>query len=203
VLFGDYNIVDVFNNRAQGEPLVHIQTQIPSTFVPGDYTFYGRYVGWTGSDGRQPLATTFAAPYSNAGDQQSDLLVWRDSKRIQKPFVCNTPPADLTNEQLAAFDEEESVVRMPGRPFPAEAQRVAVSSLGIPFDFGWLYLNLNHNRGPVQPSDPLAAQAWVVVVTQLSAGRFSAGHQAMAFDSAGDANHSIIPVPAAPAALKK
>ena len=80
-------------------------------------------------------------------------------------------------------------------PFPAEAQRTQVggADFPVPFDFGWLYLNLNTTvtrppRNP--PEDPAAAQAWVTVVMDAQ-GRFSVGFDAIQLDSACTANHSI------------
>ena len=51
-----------------GNTLVHIlaeeiHTQ-PTDFISSHpYTFYGRYVGWSGADKRHPLATNFAVRY--------------------------------------------------------------------------------------------------------------------------------------------
>ncbi|HEY4597595.1 MAG TPA: hypothetical protein VIJ02_14445, partial [Thermoanaerobaculia bacterium] len=78
-------------------------------------------------------------------------------------------------------------------PFPAEAQRTAVGGAGlpVPFDFGWIYLNLNTlvtAAGNNPPEDPRAAQAWVT--TEMKAmGRFSVGFDAVQLDSACQAVH--------------
>ena len=49
-------------NFADGNTLVRIEASPtdPQTSVAGQYTFYGRYVGWTAADNREPLATNFA-----------------------------------------------------------------------------------------------------------------------------------------------
>lgn len=219
VLFGDYAFVDSNNNFAQGDTMVHIEaTGIPfrggaayAPFVPGDYTFYMRYVGGTAVDQREPLPTVTAARYTIGGafSGGTDYIVWRDSKRNQNPFTCGTAPAwyPLAADQVVMFDEEENPF-VPGDtctvspcnplvlvPFPAEAQRVAVNSFDLPtpFDFGWTWLNLN----TTVIGDPLLtpyAQSWVSVVRDAE-GRFSVGHAATQLDSACDPLTTVLPTP--------
>ena len=67
----------------------------------------------------------------------------------------------------------------------------------MPFDFGWLYLNLNTTvtaAGNNPPEDPAAAQAWVIT-TMDAQGRFSVGFDAIQLDSACSANHSSLSPP--------
>ena len=77
-------------------------------------------------------------------------------------------------------------------PFPAEAQRTVIGgpSFPVPFNFGWLYLNLNTTVATQVPglTDPAAAQAWVTTVMDAQ-GRFSVGFDAIKLDSACDALH--------------
>ena len=75
-------------------------------------------------------------------------------------------------------------------PFPAEAQRTAVDGEDFPvsFDFGWLYLNLNHTVNIDPREDPDAAQAWVTAVMDAD-GRFSVGFDAIQLDNATRAFH--------------
>jgi len=215
VLWGDYFYVNSGQNFAQGETLVHIEASAtnPETSVAGEYTFYGRYVAWTAIDNREPLSTNFAARFINGGifTGGTDLLVWRDSKVNQGAFTCpavlGTRPSwfPLGEEGLVIFDEEENPdvpttfpisPQPPGQaltPFPAEAQRTAVdtAALPVPFDFGWLYLNLNTTvaaAGNNPPEDPAAAQAWVTVVMDAD-GRFSVGFDAIQLDDACNALH--------------
>ncbi|HEY9422283.1 MAG TPA: hypothetical protein VIW92_12770 [Thermoanaerobaculia bacterium] len=216
VLWGDYFYVNAAQNFAQGETLVHIEASAtnPETSVPGEYTFYGRYVGFNAADNREPLATNFAVRFANGGafDGGTDLLVWRDSKVNVQPFTCpaqNGRPAyfPLGQESIVIFDEQENpdipssfpVSPQPPQqgitPFPAEAQRTAVggASFPVPFDFGWLFLNLNTRvsaAGNVPPEDPAAAQAWVTAVMDAQ-GRFSVGFDAIQLDSACNANHTV------------
>src|SRR5688572_25779676 len=99
VLWGDYFYVNPSENFANGETLVHIEACVPGNgyigyvgrggtgvnacpMGPGDYTFYGRYVGLLGTDQRESLSTTFASRYLNGANFTggTDLIVWRDSK---------------------------------------------------------------------------------------------------------------------------
>jgi hypothetical protein len=215
VLWGDYFYVDDSQNYASGNPLVHIEASATDaeTSLPGQYTFYGRYVNWTAADNREPLATGFASRYVTHGTFSggTDLIVWRDSKVNQGPFTCPVAPGvrppwyPLGQEGIVIFDEAEHpqvpqtfpVSPQPPQasllPFPAEAQRTAVGGAGlpVPFDFGWIYLNLNTlvtAAGNNPPEDPRAAQAWVT--TEMKAmGRFSVGFDAVQLDSACQAVH--------------
>jgi len=221
VLWGDYFYVNPSENFAQGDALVHIEASAtnPETSVAGQYTFWGRYVAWTAADNREPLSTNFATRYVAGGafNGGTDLLVWRDSKIVQNAFTCPVVAGvrpvwyPLSQEQIVIFDEEENPFQvdtspfspaLPGielLPFPAEANRTHVGgpNLPAPFEFGWLYLNLNSvvvAAGLVPPEDPVAAQAWVTTVMDAE-GRFSVGYAATQLDSATNASHVILPVP--------
>ena len=214
VLWGAWNIVDAAHGFAEGSTMVAIEASgtDPATSTPGHYTFYGRYDGWSAVDHRAPLSTTFAAPYAVNGpfDGGTDLLVWRDPKVAQAPFTCPTVAGKtpswypLSTEGLVAFDEQEQessyecdFIDCPPAPipFPAAAQRTSVggAAFPVPFDFGWLYLDLN---GPVAaaganpPPDPQAAQAWVVMA-QSSRAHFAVARDALRLDSACTAQHFV------------
>ena len=229
VLWGDYFYVDPGQNFAQGETLVHIEADAtnPETSVPGEYTFYGRYVAWTAADNREPLTSSFAVRYLNGGafDAGTDLLVWRDAKVAQGAFKCGTLPSwfPLGQEQVVIFDEEENPVlpevfpvspQPPGEaiiPFPAEAQRTQVGGpdLPVPFDFGWLFLSLRTTVAPAgdnPPEDPAAGQAWVTAASSAE-GRFSVGYDAVQTWSACGATRgcqsvNCIPVPGCDASVQ-
>ena len=216
VLWGDYFYINDGQNFADGNTLVHIEASAtnPETSIAGNYTFYGRYDNWTAVDNREPLATNFAARFVTGGlfDGGTSLFVWRDSKVNQTPFTCpvvaGVRPAwyPLGEEAIVIFDEQEQpqvpqsfpVSPQPPTqgliPFPAEAQRTEVGGADLPvapYNFGWLYLNLNTRvsvAGAVPPEDPLAAQAWVTVEMK-SGGRFSVGYDAVKLDSACAALH--------------
>jgi hypothetical protein len=216
VLWGDFFFIDPGENFAFGETLAHIEADAanPETSVPGQYTFYGRYVSWTAADNREPLATNFAARFINGGafDGGTEYWVWRDSKVFQGSFVCPFLPGvrppwfPLSQEGLVVFDEQENpdvpttfpVSPQPPEqgviPFPAEAQstRIGGPAFPVPFDFGWIFMNLNTTvvaAGANPPEDPAAAQAWVIDPMRAQ-GRFSVGHGANRLDSATSANHS-------------
>jgi hypothetical protein len=210
-LWGDYFYVDQANNFAQGETLVHIEADALFA-VPGDYTFYGRYVSATAVDNREPLATQFAVRYLNGGtfDGGTSLLVWRDAK-VTVPgsgHACggNFSWVPLNQADVVAFDEAENPTDLCFQGdnvspptggaetcFPLETQRVSLSGGGDnpgadptpPADFGWMFLNLNTTvaGGLFNPT----AQAWVTVVMDAS-GRFSVGFDAIQLDNAFDTN---------------
>ena len=216
ILWGDYIFVDPANNFSQGETLVHVEScSSPSVgngaghcpLVPGDYSFYGRYVGGAATDQREPIATTFAARYVDDANQSTDFLVWRDTKlppsgsNGRRP--CGATPSwfPLSQTDVVAFDEQENAEDLcflpdnvspaiggPQTCFPLATQRVHVAGGNtIAFDMapsavsGWIYLNLNHTVA----GDPLPGVAQASVATVRSrAGRFSVGYEAVQLDNA-------------------
>ncbi|MGH7342625.1 MAG: hypothetical protein ACREKH_19240 [Candidatus Rokuibacteriota bacterium] len=207
VLWGDFFYVDSANNFAQGENLVQIEAAPAGFFVPGDYTFYGRYVAFTAVDQREGLATTWAARFLNGGvfDGGTNLVVWRDSKSSNtNPFSCALvapPPFPLSHTQIVAFDEQENPdipepptffppVPDPQPIIPWEANLVTVGGPDLPvaFTFGWLYLNLNTSTGSVV--DPFT-QNYVAAI-HSAAGRFSVGLSGLALDNVTNPNTAII-----------
>jgi hypothetical protein len=219
ILWGDYFYVNPGQNFAQGDTLVHVESCVPGSniyagyvgnqtagagrcpFLPGDYTFYGRYAAVAGQDQREPLATTFASRFLNGGafSGGTDLIVWRDTKRVPTggngPHSCAANPSwfPLGQKDVVAFDEQENPTDLcPSTTcFPMATERVRTDAanlfginLGIPVPFGWLYLNLNY---PIA-SDPFpgVAQAWVTTVME-AAGRFSLGFKSTPLDTALDA----------------
>ncbi|MDX9733475.1 MAG: hypothetical protein RBU36_05085 [Thermoanaerobaculia bacterium] len=196
VLLGDFFLVDPAQNYAQGEGAVSIEASAtdPLTSTSGNYTFYGRYVGWTANDNREPLPTIWGATYT---DTASELFVWRDPKVSQAPFTCPVTPAarpawyPLGQTQIVAFDMQENPTALGGTPFAAAAQRVTLGMTGgdlvTPARSGWLFLNLNTSvaaAGAVPPSDPVRAQSWVVSLQLPKAeGRFSTATAAVPLDS--------------------
>ena len=217
VLWGDYFYVDPSNDFAQGETLVHIEACEPGNgyvgyvgngaghcpFGLGDFTFYSRYVGNTGVDQREGLASQFATRYIQGGvfDGGTDLIVWRDSRSTD--IVGGACPAEddfgwypLNQDLVVAFDEEEnseelcfieSDVSPPtgGQQtcFPLETGRYNVADSAVPgsqsldpsFDFGWMYLDLDLTAAT-------ESQAWVTTVMS-ALGRFSVGFDAIQLDS--------------------
>ena len=223
VLWGDYFYVTDGQNLASGTTLVHIEAAPgtgtsafntygpnPETTTAGQYTFYGRYVGWTAADNREPLTTNFSVRYLNGGvfSGGTDLQVWRDSKVNQAPFTCpatNGRPAwfPLGQEAVIIFDEQEQPVTSEECPsgdptctqtilIPNEANRVDVAAdLLSPFNFGWAYLNLQHPDTAY--ADPFA-QMWLTA-TMDAEGRFSVGFSGIQLDNANAPVTTVIPVP--------
>jgi hypothetical protein len=199
ILWGDFMFVDPANDYADGESLVRVEA-FPNVFKPGDLTFYGRYVGMSGADGREPLATTWGSRYVDGGafSGGTDLLVWRDSGAVVRPFSCGSPPTafPLHTARGVDFDEQEQVassiigppvslpVTIPDTVFPAEANRVHVGgvALPVPYSFGWLYFDLNA-PDPAVPGGRDVRQSWMGTAMK-SQGRYSVGFAATPFDSA-------------------
>jgi hypothetical protein len=223
VLWGDYYYVNSAANFADGNSLVHIEASAtnPETSIAGDYTFYGRYdnPAWSAADNREPLATNFAARFLNGGPFSggTDFIVWRDSKVNQGPFTCSAQTGrpfwfPLGQEGIVIFDEQEHpqvpqtfpVSPQPQNPtlvpFPAESQSTHVggASLPVPFNFGWIYLDLNTTvtGATNNPRDPAAAQAFVTI-RATSQGRYSVGYDALHLDSACSAGSYTLTLPGA------
>jgi|HubBroStandDraft_3_1064219.scaffolds.fasta_scaffold17037_2 hypothetical protein len=209
-LWGDWTILNVTQNFAEGGALVHVEADAANTqtSTAGLYTFYGRYDGFSAIDNREPLATVFAARYLNGGvfSGGTTLMVWRDSKVAQQPFTCpavgGARPSwyPLGEEGILFFDEQEQAgspivaplspqTRPPGLvPFPAATQRTRVGSatLPSPFNFGFLYLDLNTTVAPAStlpPFDPSVAQAYVYSTLEAN-GHFAVGIDSIKLDSA-------------------
>ena len=199
-LWGDYFYVNAVENFAQGETLVHLEAS--NALGAANYTFYRRYSG--GADQREGMTSTFAVRYVDGGGFTggTGLAVWRDAKRTINPFSCalTAPtPYPLAQNQIVIFDESENPdvpdippfsPPPPGDflvPFPWESQltRVGSDDFPIPFDFGWLYLNLNWAvAGSQVPFEPLM-QNWVTAVMDAN-GRFSVGFDAIQLDNVTD-----------------
>ncbi len=203
VLWGDFFIVDPDGNLASGQDLVRIEAD-PARFA-GHPTFYERYVGSSGIDGREPLPTVWETRFLDGGPFTglTDLIYWRDSRQRDQPFPCGQKPAwypfPWELPRTVFFDEQENPV-VPGcnfecpsfpSPFPAEAGRVHVGSvnLPVPFTFGWLFLDMKTTPGG--HINPPATQSWLSPVHQAN-GAFNIELEADPVDS-GCAPSSFIP----------
>lgn len=224
ILWGDYTVQRPGQSASHAGPLVHIESCIPGggyvgyvgsgatcPFTAGDYTFYGRLNGFSGTDQREPLPTTFAARYVNDAvfNGGTDLLVWRDTK---EPVTGNNARHHCVNQEttwfplphreIAAFDEAEQVTELctGASCFPLATQRVSTTTgnavaapLSTPYTAGWFYLNLKHDGGADLPG---VAQAWVETA-QSATGRFSVGFHATPLDNAltADPGGGVFPEP--------
>ncbi|HEV7519310.1 MAG TPA: hypothetical protein VGR07_23725 [Thermoanaerobaculia bacterium] len=123
VLWGDYFLVDPQNNFSTGEQLVRLEA-VPGRFGAGDTTFYGRTVGYSGADDREPLATEWAARYVAGGAFKggTDLIVWRDPEQPGLVFDCAAGPKGWypLSQTTSIFDEQEHPAQtgLPGFPPP-------------------------------------------------------------------------------------
>ncbi|MCP3959597.1 MAG: hypothetical protein GY719_17245 [bacterium] len=242
-LWGDWFIVQ--DGRAIGDSLVAIEASDKGIFLPGDTTFYGRYVDGLATDQREPLSSTWATRYFEPNalfDGGTDLLVWRDSKCQVSvsgfdtdgaggcvPTAGAPPWWPLEETQVVAFDLQEDATELcteiPALPgaggisppppdppvptiqcFPIETGRYAIGDDGIetPYEFGWLYLNLNFTLGDTSGSptpcstDGLfgdIAQSWVVAELDAeggAAGTLSVGFAAITLTSACSGANPII-----------
>jgi len=169
------------------------------------------------------FATQFAGGFG-AFVNGTDLLVWRDPKVAQGPVACPVTPTvrppwyPQGQEGLVIFDEMEHPAvpvtcpfsgspapsarpqqcppEPPFSPFPAATQRTHIggAAFPVPFDFGWLWLDLNAtsaaSSGNNPAADPLAQQAWIVF-TQSTNGHFAVALDAYRLDSACAANHAV------------
>jgi len=194
VLWGDVIYLDPANQYSDGDNLVRIKA-FPGAFAPGDQTFYGRYDQMSGADARQALGSAWASRYVNGGafSGGTDLIVWQDSGRIGRPFLCGaTPPGfPLRHQQELTFDEEEQTLFLPIDPqppdpsfdaFPAEANKVHLGSpaFPVPYNFGWIFLDL---KVPGSGAAPLFRQSWVAVSLKAQ-GQYSVGFSATPLDTA-------------------
>lgn len=217
-LWGDYFYVDTENNFAQGETLVHIEAD--EAIGLEDYSFYRRYCT-VDSDNREGLGSTFATRFvtSLGVDEEGEplpggttLKVWRDSKVPASPRACGSGFAPfgfpLGQNQLVIFDEFENPFVAPDSPFsppidveavlpfPWEVNNTLVGgpNLPVPFDFGWLYLNLNTTvTGQTVPFGS-ATQNWVTTVMD-ALGRFSVGFDAIQLDNVTFEGPTLVTAP--------
>jgi hypothetical protein len=211
-LFGEWYIVD--KKGVYGDNLVALRADA-TEFVPGDYTFYSRYVNDTAVDHRHPLATNWAGRFSNDPKDPlfpggTEVIAWRDPKLPQNAFNCATTPTffPMIQEQIVAFDDEENVEApeipavppLPAgviAPFPGVTQKTAVGDEQLPVTFprGFLVMNLNTVIAgqTTNAVDPLAAQSFVTMVHANKKHRMAV--RGTALDDANNAEHSVVPVP--------
>jgi MYXO-CTERM domain-containing protein len=203
LLLGDFFFIDAVNLHAQAQPAVHLEASStdPRTSTPGRYTFYGRYVSWTAADNREPLATLWQVPFTT---NETDVIVWRDSKISQEPFSCGTSPSvyPLGSQGLLAFDMQEGVTELSAmQPFTTDLTRTRIGGGALPVvsKNGTLVFSSNMPLSPGGPSfDPAAAQSYVMAIHYPGSRggaltRFGTNIAAIAIDSATRVYHAIPP----------
>ena len=202
-LLGDFFFIDTATSHVQAQPAVHIEASASDarTSTVGRYTFYGRYVGWNAADNREPLSTVWEIPFTT---QETDVVVWRDSRVSQEAFTCGTPPSSypLGSEGLLAFDMQEAVTELSAtQPFKTDLTRVRVGGGALPVTSknGTLVFSSNMAPSPGGPAfDPAAAQSYAMAIHYpgLKSGtlsKFGTNLAAVGVDSATRAHHSMPP----------
>lgn len=194
VVYGEWVLLGDNARMVHSGPGVAIEAsfQDPQVNVPGDYTFFGRHVGFLASDSREPLPATWAL---DTQARSGELIVWRDPKVPPARFSCATDgPSSfypLNQEAAILFDPQADVTEPTGPRFPLVSQRVSLAEVGLPAGTksGWTYLSLNTTVGSSgnPPEDPAAAQSYITVL-QFPERDGVGGNSgaAIALDSAGD-----------------
>lgn len=147
-LWGDMLFIDDDNNFAQGTELVSIWAD-PTKFTGTNiYTFYGRYSGWDGRDDRVPLPYRWDQRFFNGGPYSgsAEIAVWRDTGSDSIATVtCGLKPSwwPLAGYFTAMDEDAGSFTQLNELSAPNATQKVDVSTLGIPVDFGWIQIEPN------------------------------------------------------------
>lgn len=157
VLGGQYFVQSRKRKVAESARLVAIEADT-SSFGPGDATFYGRYVSFSGADAREPLPVSWGLRTLSdpAAKRSTELLVWRSAETVQAPFQCeNLGQAGwypLAQNDIVAFDDFENAEGITGTPLPAEANRVLIGGEALPISApsGWLFLALGLPGSEIQ-----------------------------------------------------
>lgn len=158
----------VTSNGLSGAPVVHIEAASGGILMSGTHTFYGRYLGGSAADRREPLGTAYGVEYSQVADPADfDLIVWREASSSSSAVSCGSSPSwfplGFSNTSgtgpLIAFDQQENPVAFT-RILNKETQRYESFLEGLPFTDGWMYLNFQSNSVSSTYSDNFA-QAWV------------------------------------------
>jgi hypothetical protein len=144
VLVGEMLINALGTNTMWAYPLIHLEA---ATLAPSSPSFYGRYVGDSGTDGREPLPASYATRFVGPSPTNSSrLLVWRETPAMSGPVACAGGPAwvPLQTTALQLLDEATHA-------FPAAASLpVAANAIDLaadvanPFTQGLAILQLDH-----------------------------------------------------------
>ncbi len=150
VLLGDYVILDRARGRFLAESAAHIEA---SFTLSSGTTFYGRLIGNSAADNREPLPTAWAARYASA---RTEVDYWRDPGVVVAPFTCGTTPAPfaLPQRHVSVFNDAGGLVSNPtGNLFPnAMGTTAGAGALGLSQPLGWLFANLNASPGVIRQS---------------------------------------------------
>jgi hypothetical protein len=170
-IVGTFTFFDRTAGVGYGGPVIHVQADPLSakTSVSGNYTFYGRFVGWNASDYREPLGTQWHAPYVNPAEgPRTTLFVWQDPATIVAPFECEAAlpaPFPLTTSAIVAMDREENVTLLDSTPLSRVAARIDVGpgGLALPYAAGNVMMTFTAASGG-PPVAPTVRQGAVIAV---------------------------------------
>jgi hypothetical protein len=210
VLLGDYMLIDPSQHALIMNNATSIEASFtdPLTTTAGQYTFYGRFNGWTAVDNREALATSWVVQ----GDTgNGSTIVWRDPKVAPASFVCGAGApsyAPLSQEGFTFFDRSEFPTVLPPAPsvvnpspppliFAPVATQIAATdatTMQLPSSkMGFIWMDLNTTvapAGPNPPVDPAASQSLVVVlVNNKNVPTLATGTVAVPLDNASKALH--------------
>lgn len=166
-LWGDIVYVDSANNSAQGSEAVSLWADPAEFTANSTFTFYGRHIGHNGHDARVPLPNRWDQRFFNGGafSGAADLIVFQQPLHpASNAITCaDTPTWWPLNTGVVSLDENaENYTEYPPDVFDLVTQRVPISELAPPYNFGWIHISATYGQLWVQPS--------------LSGhGRFSAG----------------------------
>lgn len=131
---------------------VAIEAGEPGDFSAGERTFYGRYIGATAQDRREPLPSLYHVRFDQTVRRKSyELLVWREGNSSFSPVSCEMEPDwhPMSMTQLVVFDTAsnplapEDTDRLNELSFHDELTMTKNALADISFDNGWMYLNFN------------------------------------------------------------
>ena len=185
VLWGDYTYVDPANNFAESERMVHVEAQ--NIIFKGQTvvnSFYRFFVSQDGRDNREFVPGIWGAGYDQRaeGFAGTSLFYWREPGGIIDPFNCaiGRPPGfPLLTNQIVAFDEQENPESVIDQGlFPNAAGSTNVMELNLPFEKGWLFLDMRLALAPPKGTPTFENRQAFVFVRTDSEGRFSRGFAA-------------------------
>ncbi|MFQ5525153.1 MAG: hypothetical protein ACE5GX_02720 [Thermoanaerobaculia bacterium] len=160
--------ITTYSNKFMREvPAFHIEAGLSNGLsTEGNYTFYGRYVGYDASDNRECGATLWEIPYRKENRFKTQAIVWRDSGSITEPHSCGSNPDwyPLGTSQLVIWDQQENSRELGGLPFPAETQLVSVGKRPLnsgSFDSGWAWFDLR-TTVPSMSEDEIFGHGYVM-----------------------------------------
>jgi hypothetical protein len=119
VLLGGVEYVHLENNFAGAMPAYPVEAQ-SALLMPGDVSFYGRYVAYIAADDREPLPFSWSFDFDSGGTQDADdadLMVFRAAPRsFTRTCGLSQPWAPLALAENTPFDRAGNT---PGvDPFP-------------------------------------------------------------------------------------